>query len=220
MTMTGMPASLAFFTAGTSAVTSEGARTIALTPRSIALSTMLISSATLLSDWGPRNVTDSFGVFALSSFWASKHPVWTFCQKLELPVFTITAISCADTNPAMKARATRMRRSFFIPTSLKHLRGPYGPRIFFFPSGRASSVAQLIERHGSYHHEADDDLLHEIVGTLHRETDGEDADDEGTDHGPSHRTHAPHEARAADHGGGDCVQLVADRAVRLGGDHP
>ena len=91
--MTGMPASLAFFTAGMRAFTSEGARTIALTPRSMALSTMPISSLMLLSDWGPRKVTESFGVCALSSFCASMAPVCTFCQKLELPVLTMTAIS-------------------------------------------------------------------------------------------------------------------------------
>src|SRR5512141_2083641 len=59
--MTGMLASLAFLTAGWRAFVSDGASTIALTPRSIALSTMLISSLILLSDWAPRKVTESFG---------------------------------------------------------------------------------------------------------------------------------------------------------------
>src|SRR5512145_1013019 len=75
MMTTLMPADTAFLTTGLRAVVSEGARTMALTPRSMADSTMLISSLTFDSDWGPRNVTESFGVDFLSSFWASKQPV-------------------------------------------------------------------------------------------------------------------------------------------------
>src|SRR5512137_1891074 len=124
MMMTGMPASLAFFTAGWRAVVSDGASTIALTPRSIALSTMLISSLMLLSDWAPRKVTESFGVLALSSVWAAMAPVCTFCQKLELPVLTMTAISPPPTavlepHPgkimlATRTSITRINRVFFI----------------------------------------------------------------------------------------------------------
>ena len=62
--MTGMPAAFASATGFCRAFTSEGASTIALTPRTIALSTMLISSLMLLSLWAPRKVTESFGVCA------------------------------------------------------------------------------------------------------------------------------------------------------------
>jgi hypothetical protein len=67
MMMTLMPAALAFFTTGMRAVVSEGASTMALAPRSMALSTMLISSFTFDSDWGPRKVTENFGAVFRSS---------------------------------------------------------------------------------------------------------------------------------------------------------
>ena len=62
--MTGIPAALAFLTTGMSAVGSEGARTMALTPRSIALSTMLISSLTFDSDCGPEEGHGELGCLA------------------------------------------------------------------------------------------------------------------------------------------------------------
>ena len=82
------------------------------------------------------------------------------------------------------------------------------------------AAPELVNRHGANDDEADNDLLHEVIRACHGEAHSEYSDDKGSDHRSSHRAHASHQARAANDGGGNCVQLVAICAVGLGGDHP
>src|SRR5215813_7093716 len=100
--MTGIFASQAFFTAGTSASGSDGASTMAATLRLIAFSTNDTCPARSVSEAAPWNDD----VNPLMSLTASAAPFLTFCQKSELTVLTITAISLSAAQPVAATSAS------------------------------------------------------------------------------------------------------------------
>src|SRR5690606_17530597 len=192
MIATGMPDSLAFLTTGISASGSEGASTMPTTPRLMAFSTRDTWSATADSEAGPLNDT----VCSVLPSMAATAPLFTFCQKLELVVLTITAIS-----PAMPTAGTRLRAvaarhalsSIFISNSSVL-------KIF-----RSTATSDLVDKDRQDTDDADDDLLDERRYARHVEAVAKYTDDEGADHGPGDRAHAAHQRRAADNGRGNRI---------------
>jgi hypothetical protein len=99
---TGMRASQAFLIAGTRASGSDGASTMPATRRFTAFSTRLTWSAMADSLAGPAKVI----VWPGASLMPASAPLLTFCQKVELVVLTMTAIS-----PAWAAVPSRARQA-------------------------------------------------------------------------------------------------------------
>jgi hypothetical protein len=87
MVTTGIPASCAFFTVGTSALASQAAITIASTPLVICASMMFFCSTVCVSSVGPWNVMS-----ALFACPAASAPAFTVCQKEWVVPLGITAI--------------------------------------------------------------------------------------------------------------------------------
>src|SRR4051812_32644598 len=76
-------------------------------------------------------------------------------------------------------------------------------------------TAQDVEHHGERDDDADDDHLDEGGDAHQRQAVAQDADDEDAEGGAGDGADAAGEAGAADHDGGDRVELVARRGARL-----
>ena len=72
-----------------------------------------------------------------------------------------------------------------------------------------------VEQHGDDDHAADDDLLEERRDAQQVEAVAQHAHDQRADQRAAERAFAAHQAGAADHGGGDRVELVVDAGDRL-----
>src|SRR5690606_4376971 len=137
---------------------------------------------------------------------AATAPLFTFCQKLELVVLTITAIS-----PAMPTAGTRLRAvaarhalsSIFISNSsmLKII--------------RSTATSDVVDKDRQDNDYADDVLRDEGRDARHVEAVAEYSDNQGADHGPGERAHAAHRRRASDNGRSNRIEFIHDAFIGL-----